>query len=115
MIERIEAPSCPGLYSETIALPDGALDVGEILLLRDERRHVTHFGWMPTPRDNAVVEQLRDEGQVYCEIPSYVLLGARPQLLRVLALPEGSIVSFGADAITSIRDADNNDCLRGRG
>ena len=99
--ERARAPFAPCLYSDTLMMPEGALDADAVVLVRAPRMHEGHSGWMLSPREPIAAGMQ--------EVPTWMLLGHRPEILKALALPEGVIGAFEGGGLVSVRDLDNTD------
>jgi hypothetical protein len=97
-VQELGTASQPTQFDDELTVACGVLAEPRIYC---ERREA---GWYIGPRDR--------EGELDCvNLRVYELLELRPAVLRVLALPVGTLVAFDGDVIETVLDASDRDLL----
>ena len=99
LIQRIGCSSKATLFTGSLVLAKACLAERRIYLERRAAVKENDSGWYIGPLDHPLAERER-----LASIQAYRLLRLRPEVMPVLALPEGYIATFDGERLEAILD-----------
>ena len=94
-------------FQDTMIILKDALDSSDLFFVREETEKAKDSGWYLGLLSDAENRESRPVSD-YISVHTYQLLTIKPELLKLLFLPTGSMAIIKYDEITEILDADNN-------
>jgi hypothetical protein len=107
ILKFLGCDSLPALYKEKVTLYKNILDYENRYLERLEKVSPNDSGWYIGVQDE---DSPSKENLITAYVFELALM--MPEVMRIMALPIGYLVTMESDRITQIYDTDNNPCLK---